>query len=150
MITSRARAVVLLGAMFALGVVAGGAGMAVAARSGTVELEHRGSGGRGGGPEWMRALDLSDAQLDSVRAIYRQGEKGMDSIVRRIRPQTDSLFALVRPELDARRAQTRAAVRGLLTAPQQERYDSIVRAYDERRRRDREQRTNEGPPRDRR
>jgi len=146
MITSRTRAVVLLGAAFALGLAAGGAGMAMATRTGTVEIDRRGNGGRGAG--WMRELQLSDTQRDSVDSLYRQGYKGMDSIVRRIRPQTDSLFATIRPELDARRALTRDEVRKLLTAPQLERYDSMVRASDEQRRRSWDQRGNGGSPRD--
>ncbi len=149
MITSRTRAVVLLGAAFALGLAAGGAGMAMATRSGKVELDRRGNGGRNGGSAgWMRELDLSDTQRDSVDSLYRQGYKGMDSIIRRIRPQTDSLFATIRPDLDARRALTRDEVRKLLTAPQLERYDSMVRASDEQRRRSWDQRGSGGPPRD--
>lgn len=137
MTTSRTRAMVLLGAAFALGLVAGGAGMAVAARSGKVEIERRAPQGRG--PGWMRELKLSDEQRDTITAIYRRDEAGIDSIMRSIRPQTDSLFDLIRPDVDARRAETRREVRALLTPPQQERYDSMVQAYDEQRRKMREQ-----------
>lgn len=148
MITSRTRAVVLLAAAFALGLAAGGAGMAMATRSGKVELDRRGNGGRGGGSPWMRELELSATQRDSVDALYKQGQRGMDSLIRRIRPVTDSLFATIRPELDARRALTRNEVRKLLSATQLEKYDSMVRASDEQRRRTWEQRGNGGPSRD--
>lgn len=135
---TRTRAVVLLGLAFGLGLFAGGAGMAVAARSGKVEIDRRGGNGRGG-PGWMRELDLSEAQRDSIMGIYRRDGQGIDSLMRRIRPQTDSLFDLIRPEVDARRAETRREVRSLLTPIQQERYDSMVQAYDAERQKMRDQ-----------
>lgn len=141
MITSRTRAVVLLGASFLLGLAAGGAGVAMAARSGKVDLERRGPGGPGG-PRvgWMGVLDLSVEVRDSVQAIYRLRECGMDSVFKRIRPQTDSLFEIIRSDVEARRELTRSHVRALLSPPQKERYDSIVRSDDENRRQQREQR----------
>ncbi len=138
MSTSRTRAMVLLATAFGLGMVVGGAGMALAARSGKVDIPDRGTNGRGG-PGWLRELKLDDAQRDTVMAIYRRDEKGIDSVMRRIRPQTDSLFDLIRPEVEARRTATRQEVRTLLTLPQQEKYDSMVKAYDEQRKRMREQ-----------
>ncbi len=148
MTTSRTRAMVLLGLAFGLGLFAGGAGMAVAARSGKVEIDRRDNNGRGGGFGWMRELDLSETQRDSIMGIYRRDGKGVDSVMRSIRPQTDSLFDLIRPEVDARRAETRREVRLLLTPIQQERYDSMVQAYDAERQKMREQsRSGQGGPR---
>ena len=148
MTTSRTRAMVLLGLAFGLGLFAGGAGMAVAARAGKVEIDRRGSGNRGGGPGWMRELGLNDTQRDSIMGIYRRDGQGVDSLMRSIRPQTDSLYDLIRPEVDARRAETRREVRLLLTPIQQERYDSMVRAYDAERQKMREQsRSGQGGPR---
>lgn len=139
MITSRTRAVVLLGAAFLLGLTAGGAGIAMAARSGKVHLDGRGPGDRGdsrGG--WMSELDLSTEQRDSVQAAYRLRECGMDSVFKRIRPQTDSLYETIRADVEARRELTRNHIRALLAPTQQERYDSIVRSDDENRRRQRD------------
>ena len=136
----------LLGLAFGLGLFAGGAGMAVAARSGKVEIDRR--GGRGGGSSWLRELDLNDTQRDAIMGIYRRDGQGVDSLMRRIRPQTDSLYDLIRPEVDARRAETRREVRSLLTPTQQERYDSMVQAYDADRQKMREQsRSGQGGPR---
>lgn len=139
MTDSRTRAMLLLGLAFGLGLFAGGAGMAVAARSGKVEIDRRGGNSRGGGPGWMRELDLSETQRDSIMGIYRRDGQGVDSLMRSIRPQTDSLFDLIRPEVDARRAETRREVRSLLTPIQQERYDSMVQAYDAERQKMRDQ-----------
>jgi hypothetical protein len=148
MTTSRTRAMVLLGLAFGLGLFAGGAGMAVAARSGKVEIDRRDTNGRGGGPGWMRELGLTEPQRDSIMGIYRRDGQGVDSLMRRIRPQTDSLYDLIRPEVDARRAETRRVVRSLLTPIQQERYDSMVQAYDAERQKMREQsRSGQGGPR---
>jgi Spy/CpxP family protein refolding chaperone len=139
---------VLLGLAFGLGLFAGGAGMAVAARSGKVEIDRRANNGRGGGWGWMRELDLSETQRDSIMGIYRRDGEGVDSLMRSIRPQTDSLFDLIRPEVDAQRAETRRKVRQLLTPIQQERYDSMVQAYDAERQKMREQsRSGQGGPR---
>jgi Spy/CpxP family protein refolding chaperone len=148
MTASRTRAVVLLGLAFGLGLFAGGAGMAVAARSGKVEIDQRGGNTRGNGPGWMRELDLAETQRDSIMGIYRRDGQGVDSLMRQIRPQTDSLYDLIRPEVDARRAETRRKVRLLLTPIQQERYDSMVQAYDAERLKMREQsRSGQGGPR---
>lgn len=147
MTTSRTRAMALLGLAFGLGLVAGGAGMAVAARSGKVELTKHVATTRGPWG-WMRELDLSETQRDTIMGIYRRDGGAVDSLMRRIRPQTDSLFDLIRPEVDARRAETRRQVRLLLTPIQQERYDSMVQAYDAERQRMRDQnRSGQGGPR---
>lgn len=135
--TSTTRAVVLLGTAFALGAIAGGAGMAAAARSGKVEIDRRGRGGRDT-MGWLRELQVTEVQRDSITAIYKRDGAGIDSLMALIRPQTDSLFELIRPQVETRRAETRREVRTLLTPPQQERYDSMVRAYDEQRRKTRE------------
>lgn len=137
MTTSRTRAVLLLGTAFALGFIAGGAGMAAAARSGKVDIDHRGRGGRDG-MAWLRELDVTQAQRDTITAIYRRDGAEIESLMARIRPQTDSLFERIRPQVETRRAETRREVRTLLLPPQQERYDSMVRAYDEQRRKMRE------------
>jgi Spy/CpxP family protein refolding chaperone len=64
-------------------------------------------------------LGLSDAQRDSVRAILR-----------RHRPEMNSLFETIRPQMDSIRAQIRVEMMAVLTPEQQEAY----RAYQERQR----------------
>lgn len=130
MTAPRTKALVVLAIAFALGATAGAVGMAAAARSGKVVIE-----GKDGRPRhWIDELQLEADLKDSVLRIYREGEEAMDDIRHRIAPQIDSLYQIIRPDVDARRAQTRAEVRALLSPPIRERYDSMVQAADKRRR----------------
>ncbi len=146
MTAPRAKALGLLAITFALGITAGAVGMAAAARSGKVSIE-----GKDMRPQsWIDELHIDAGLRDSVQAIYKEGEEAMDEIRHRIAPQVDSLYQIIRPDVDARRAQTRAEVRALLSPPIRERYDSMVQAADKRRRESIGSRnTPPGGPRDR-
>lgn len=143
MSTSRTRAMLLLLAAFAVGIVVGVAGLTSAFRAGKADFVWRGmGGGRGmgagpsGGPgAWVaKELAVTRDKRDSVVAIYKRGSAAIDSIVRgNIGARMDSLWESTRPAVEARRSQTRAEVRALLTRPQQERYDSMNHSIDENR-----------------
>ena len=112
---SKLAAVGLLAAVFLAGGLAGWGGREATGH------ESRG-GGRGGrrGPEAMvaylsRELDLSDAQRDSVRAIFS-----------RHRPETDSLWARVRPRFDSIKAKMRAEIDAVLTAEQRAKHQQLI------------------------
>lgn len=144
MIATRARAMTLLGLAFALGLVVGGASLAMAARSGKASWilhTNRNSGRMGYGASLDRRLQLKLdlAMRDSITAIACRGLTAMDSLRQQLRPSMDSLFQLVRPAIETRRGETRTAIRALLTPVQQERYDSMNRAEDEQRRKVRDQ-----------
>lgn len=144
MIATRARAMTLLGLAFALGLVVGGASLAMAARSGKASWilhTNRNSGRMGYGASLDRRLQLKLdlATRDSITAIACRGLTAMDSLRQQLRPSMDSLFQLVRPAIETRRGETRTAIRALLTPVQQERYDSMNRAEDEQRRKVRDQ-----------
>ncbi len=145
MIPPRNRALALLAAVFAMGLLLGGASLMFATKAGKADFmwkgERRGGGpGSGGQAGWLsRELDLDAETREKVDTIYRRGAAGMDSIHARIRPQMDSLYETIRPDVEARRQQTRTEIRALLSPPHQEKYDSIIRAMDENRRRMREQ-----------
>ncbi|MCA9721357.1 MAG: hypothetical protein KC544_05090 [Gemmatimonadetes bacterium] len=146
MTPSRTRAVLLLGVAFALGLVAGGAGLAMATRKDDAGATRGAPDGRGPWDRgWMEALDLSPTVRDSVRALYRCDGSAIDQLHRSIRPTMDSVYLQIKPEVDARRAKTRNQVRELLNPVQQERYDSIVQAQDERRSRSRERNGEHAP-----
>jgi Spy/CpxP family protein refolding chaperone len=146
--TSTTRAVVLLGAAFLLGLVAGGAGMMLADKSGKRP---------GRRPEcavhhqrvcmWAEELQLTTDQQERLLNVYRQGEARMDSIQKTIRPAMDSLYQRIRPEVDSQRHVIRELVRPLLTPEQREKYDSVITSMDEQRRqgRDRPNGTPGGP-----
>lgn len=112
---SKLAAVGLLAAVFLAGGLAGWGGREAAG--------HEGEGRRGGGrrgPERMIAhltheLDLSDAQRDSVRAIFA-----------RHKPETDSLWARVRPRFDSIKARMRAEIDAQLTPEQRVRYQRLI------------------------
>lgn len=148
MIPSRARAMTLLGLAFALGLVVGGASLAMAARSGKAPWVSRSSRGtsRGGGYgaslDRRLQLNLDPAKRDSITAIACRGMVVMDSLRQQLRPSMDSLFQQIRPAIETRREQTRTEVRMLLTPAEQVRYDSMNRADDDQRRKMRDQ----GPP----
>ena len=143
--TSKTRAVVLLGAAFLLGAVAGGFGMKMTGKSGRrdrgpdrCEVRHRMVCG------WADALQLTTEQQEAMLAVYRGDEPGLDSIFGQIRPQTDSLYDLIRPAVDSHRMAFREKLRPLLTPEQREKYDSVNTFRDEERRQMRE-RTAGGP-----
>ena len=62
-----------------------------------------------------RELDLSDAQRDSVRAIFA-----------RHRPETDSLWARVRPRFDSIKARMRTEINAVLTPEQRARHEQLI------------------------
>ena len=151
MSTSRTRAFVLLGTAFALGAVAGGAGMTAAKKS------DRGRGDANGDCVvknrrvcyWVGELQLTPEQQEGMLEVYRDGEREMEAIQATIRPAIDSIYQTVRPAVDSQRHSLADRVRPLLTTPQRERYDSIVNAFDELRRNGRDRTPNGQPPRDR-
>ena len=96
---SKLAAVTLLAAVFLAGGLAGWGGHEAAERD-----EARGPRRRG--PDAMveylsRELKLSDAQRDSVRAIFQRHRPETDSLWARVRPQFDSIKTRVRAEIDA-------------------------------------------------
>jgi hypothetical protein len=138
----------LLGLAFALGLVVGGASLAMAARSGNATWIWRGGRGAGRGGGYGASLDrrlrlnLDSARKDTITAIACRGMTAMDSLRQQLRPSMDSLFQRIRPAIETRRAQTRTEIRALLTPAEQERYDSMNRADDDQRKKMRDQ----GPP----
>jgi Spy/CpxP family protein refolding chaperone len=112
---SKLAAVALLAAVFLAGGLAGWGGHEAA--------EHEGRGGREAGrrgPDAMVAyltkeLKLSDAQRDSVRAIFA-----------RHRPETDSLWARVRPRFDSIKTKMRAEIDAVLTPDQRARHQQLI------------------------
>lgn len=112
---SKLAAVGLLAAVFVAGGLAGWGGHEAA--------DHDGPGGGGGsrrGPEKMIAylsheLKLSDAQRDSVRAIFA-----------RHRPETDSLWAQVRPRFDSIKTRIRREIDAQLTPEQRVRHQQLI------------------------
>ncbi|MDH5316384.1 MAG: periplasmic heavy metal sensor [Gemmatimonadota bacterium] len=122
---SRLKAFGLLVAVFALGAVAGGAGLSWA--------EHRSAAPSR--PTRVRdamltrmtaQLDLTQEQQDSIRAILKRHDPMMDSMWSEIRPRFDSLRAVVRGD-----------IQGQLTPEQQRKYKEMLeqreREYRERR-----------------
>lgn len=105
-------AVALLAAVFAAGGLAGWGGHEAAGRD-----DHR---PRRRGPDAMvnyltRELELSDAQRDSVRAIFT-----------RHRPETDSLWARVRPRFDSIKTRMRAEIDAQLTPEQRVQHQQLI------------------------
>lgn len=150
----------LLGLAFLLGLVVGGGVIVQAVRSGNATWIWRGRSPSRTNPGFGTTLDrrlklnLDQARRDSITAITCRGlaamdslriplRQPMDSLSRLIRPALDSLFQTIRPAVETRRAQTRTEIRALLSAPQQQRYDSMNHAEDEQRKKSREQ---VGPP----
>ena len=111
---SKLAAVGLLSAVFLAGGLAGWGGHEAAARA---------AGGgrpRRRGPDAMvgyltRELKLSDAQRDSVRAIFA-----------RHRPETDSLWAQVRPRFDSIKTRMRAEIDAVLTPEQRTLHQQLI------------------------
>lgn len=117
---SKLAAVGLLAAVFLAGGLAGWGGR---------EATERDVGrGRGSRRERMvahlsRELDLSDAQRDSVSAIFARHQ-----------PETDSLWARVRPRFDSIKAKMRAEIDGQLTSEQRVRYQQLIDQAEHQRR----------------
>lgn len=114
---SKLAAVGLLASVFLAGGLAGWGGREAAGRD--TDGRRDGRGGRRG-PEAMvaylsRELDLSDAQRDSVRAIFA-----------RHRPETDSLWARVRPRFDSIKVRMRAEINAVLTPEQRSRHQQLI------------------------
>lgn len=112
---SKLAAVGLLAAVFLAGGLAGWGGRDAAGRD-----DGRGSRGRRRGPDAMveylqRELKLSDAQRDSVRAIFA-----------RHRPETDSLWARVRPRFDSIKTRMRAEINAVLTPEQRTLHQQLI------------------------
>lgn len=96
---SKLAAVTLLAAVFLAGGLAGWGGHKATERD-------EGGGARRRGPDAMveylsRELKLSDAQRDSVRAIFQRHRPETDSLWARVRPQFDSIKTRMRAEIDA-------------------------------------------------
>lgn len=110
---SKLAAVTLLAAVFLAGGLVGWGGHEAAERD-----EARGFRRRG--PDAMveylhRELKLSDAQRDSVRAIFA-----------RHRPETDSLWARVRPQFDSIKTRMRAEIDAQLTPEQRTLHQQLI------------------------
>lgn len=108
---SKTWAVALLAAVFVAG---GAAGWVVASRSAR-PFPRMGRGPDGMAAYLARRLDLSANQRDSVRAVIRRHHADMQAIWRAVRPQLDSLRAVVNEE-----------IRTQLTPVQQERYTRLL------------------------
>jgi len=147
----------LLGLAFLLGIVVGGGVIVQAVRSGSASWIWRGgrAPGRPGSASYGLTLDrrlhlnLDASKRDSVTAISCRGMAAIDTVLQsihgardslnqRIRPKLGSLFQTIRPAIETRREQTRNEIRALLSAPQQQRYDSMNHADDEQRKKARE------------
>ncbi|MBS1241220.1 MAG: hypothetical protein H6R40_647 [Gemmatimonadetes bacterium] len=124
MTQSRLKAFGLLLSVFALGAVAGGAGLSWA--------EHRrAEQSRPARVDGMLArmtaqLHLAQEQQDSIRAILKRYDPAMDSMWSEIRPRFDSLRSVVRGE-----------IQGQLSPEQRRKYKEMLeqreREYRERR-----------------
>ena len=108
---SKLAAVGLLAAVFLAGGLAGWGGHEAAERDGG----RRGSRADRTVNYLSRALDLSDAQRDSVRAIFA-----------RHKPETDSLWARVRPPFDSIKARMRADIDAVLTPEQRIKHQQLI------------------------
>lgn len=133
--TSKTRAVVLLGASFLLGLVAGGAAMQWTERSDRDHDDRRSCAVRSGRVcMWASVLQLTTEQQEGMLQVYRDNEPRFDSIYRTIRPVVDSMYRGIQPAVDAQRHAVREMIRPLLTPEQRARYDSINTVDDDRRR----------------
>ncbi len=120
MTKSTRTATLLLLVAFALGAIAG---------IGGVTLYHRPPGmGHSAGPSGYlsrlsKDLELTPTQRDSVGAILKRFEPGMDSIWQDIRPKFETLRTALRSEINAQ-----------LTPDQQRHYAELLERQDARRR----------------
>ncbi len=160
MTTSRNRAMTLLIVAFIVGALVGGGVLGMAVRGGKADWVWQGAHqptdrqattqpqrpAYGVYLDSVLGLKLTPAAKDSVTAIYRRGVARMDSINRASSAnnqemwlKVDSVLQPYRAPVEAIRIQTRAAMRGLLRADQQTRFDSLMKANDEMRQRRRQQ-----------
>jgi hypothetical protein len=141
----------LLAAAFIVGVVVGGGALGMAVRSGKADWVWRlGRGNARPGREdfatrLSRQLKLAPAQKDSIAAIYKRATVEMDSIMtasfqtsRPMRLKIDTLMQPFRASVDSSRTKMRADIRAVLAAPQQQSFDSMMKAVDDARRKQRE------------
>lgn len=152
---SRTRAMTLLVVAFVAGAAIGGGTLAMLVRAGKAEwfwrMARPAPGRQGPGrsrPQYGVVLDstlklgLDQPTKDTISAIWRRGVARIDSIWgnnHEMWAKVDSVLQPYRAPVEASRTQTRNEIRALLSAPQQVRYDSLVKAADEMRRRRREQ-----------
>ncbi len=98
---STGKAILLLALAFGLGAAAGGAGATALARRERAEPPSRERR-----MEWYldhltRELALSAGQRDSVRAVLVRYTPQMDSLMRAVRPQFETIRAAMRSEIEA-------------------------------------------------
>src|SRR5688500_1684837 len=115
---SKLAAVGLLASVFLAGGLAGWGG-----REATDQDGH----GRRRGPDAMvaylgRELELTPAQRESVRAIFK-----------RHKPETDALWAQVRPRFDSIKTRVRAEIDAQLTAEQRALHQRLIENAEHRR-----------------
>jgi len=120
MSTSTRTATLLLLLAFALGAIAGIGGVALYRRP--AGMGHS-PGPSGYLSRLSRDLDLTPTQRDSVGAILKRFEPGMDSIWQDIRPKFEAL-----------RTDLRSALNAQLTPDQQRHYAELLERQDARRR----------------
>lgn len=135
----------LLALAFALGLIVGGASLAMAARSGKAAWIWRSAHGTGRSAGYGVNLDrrlhlnLDAAARDSISAVACRGMTAMDSLRQPLRQPMDSLFQQIRPAIETRREQTRTEIGAILTPAARTRYDSMNRADDEQRKKSHDQ-----------
>ncbi len=148
MTTSRSRAMTLLLAAFAVGLVVGAGGLTMLVKANKADwLMRMGRSGprQGAGSGYGGVLDrrlhwgLDATRKDSISAVARRGMAALDTIQQPLWPAIDSIWQRVAPAVDARRKQTRDEIRALLTPAQQQQYDSLNQADDAQRRKIHEQ-----------
>ena len=161
MTTSRTRAMTLLILVFVVGAIVGGGALGMALRAGKADWVFRlgrpnGRPGTGQREDFAaqisRQLKLTSTQKDSVTTIYRRALADVDSInqtsFKTSRPMWLKIDTLVQPfraSVDSSRTKMRTDIRAVLTASQQQSFDSLVTAIDEARRKWREARSGGGP-----
>jgi hypothetical protein len=114
MTRTRAGAIGLLTAIFALGLVAGGVGLRTWERSRAAAGRHS-TGREAYFARLSTELGLTTVQQDSLRAIVRRNEPVMDSMWQEIRPRFDSVRVRMRDE-----------IRAQLTPDQQQKYTEMI------------------------
>lgn len=138
--TSKARAMVLLGAMFSLGLTVGA--LAIVLLNRRPEERRRESSTctvrSGRVCYWAEMLELTSTQQDTMLKFYRHSEAATDSIHATIRPVMDSIYQTIRPRVDSQRLILREQIRTVLTPAQRTKYDSTTRSFDEERRQGRD------------
>ena len=151
----------LLVIAFVVGAIVGAGGLGMAMRAGKADwVFHlgRATARPGVAPREdfaarvVRELQLVSPQKDSVTAIYRRALVAMDSInkasQRTSRPMWLKIDTLVQPfraSVDSSRNKMRQDIMATLTQPQQQVFDSLMKAIDEARRKRREAQGIGGP-----